>query len=96
MGVSDYKIKLADKTGAEYTYYIDPTTYYISKLDVKASVAGKDISNSSSFSNYKKTDFGYVIANTTATSNMGYDIVINYNKIEINKTIDPSIFAMPK
>jgi hypothetical protein len=96
MGVSDYKIKLADKTGAEYTYYIDPTTYYISKLDVKASVGGKDISNTSSFSNYKKTDFGYVIANTTATSNMGYDIVINYNKIEINKTIDPGIFAMPK
>jgi hypothetical protein len=96
MGVSDYKLKLTDKTGAEYTYYIDPTTYYISKLDVKATVAGKDISNTSSFSNYKKTDFGYVIANTTATSNMGYDIVINYNKVEINKTIDPGIFAMPK
>jgi hypothetical protein len=96
MGVSDYKLKLTDNNGSEFTYYIDPTTYYISKLDVKASVGGKDISNTSSFSNYKKTDLGYVIANTTATSNMGYDIVINYNKIEINKDIDPKIFAMPK
>ena len=96
MGVSDYKLKLADKSGAEYTYYIDPVTYYISKLDVKASVGGKDISNSSSYSNYKKTDFGYVMANTTATTNMGYDIVINYSKIQINKDIDPKIFAMPK
>jgi hypothetical protein len=96
LGVSDYKLKLADKTGTEYTYYIDPTTYYVSKLDVKSTEGGKDIVKSSSFSNYKKTDFGYVMANTTATSNMGYDIVINYNKIEINKPIDPKIFAMPK
>ncbi len=96
-GVSDYKIKLVDNNnGSEFTYYIDPTTYYISKLDVKATVSGKDVTNSSSFSNYKKTDFGYVVANTMATTNMGYDIVINYNKVEINKDIDPKIFAMPK
>jgi hypothetical protein len=95
-GVSDYKIKLVDQNGSEFIYYIDPKTYYISKLDVKGSVGGKDITNSSSFSNYKKTDFGYVIANTMATTNMGYDIVINYNKVELNKDIDPKIFAMPK
>jgi hypothetical protein len=95
-GVSTYKIKLADKNGSEFTYYIDPKTYLISKLDTKTSISGKDVTNTSSFSNYKKTDFGYVMANTIATSNMGYDIVINYNKIEINKEIDPKIFAMPK
>ncbi|SRR5579871_363427 len=93
-GVSTYKLKLTDKNGTEFTYFIDPATYYIVKLDTKASLAGKDISNSSSYSNYKKTDFGYVIAGTIATTNMGYDIVINYNKIEINKDIDPKVFAM--
>jgi hypothetical protein len=95
-GASTYKIKLADKNGSEFTYYIDPKTYYVLKADTKVTVGGKDISTSSSFSNYKKTDFGYVIANTMATSNMGYDIVINYSKVEINKDIDPKIFAMPK
>jgi hypothetical protein len=95
-GMSTYKIKLVDKAGSEFTYYIDPGTYYILKLDTKASLGGKDISNSSSYSNYKKTDFGYVMANTIATSNMGYDITINYVKVEINKNIDPKIFAMPK
>jgi len=94
--MSTYKIKLVDKAGSEFTYYIDPGTYYILKLDTKASLGGKDISNSSSYSNYKKTDFGYVMANTIATSNMGYDITINYVKVEINKNIDPKIFAMPK
>ncbi|HLX93345.1 MAG TPA: hypothetical protein VKR32_16790, partial [Puia sp.] len=82
--------------GDELTYYLDPNTYYILKLDTKATISGKDISNSSSYSNYKKTDFGYVLANTISTTNMGYDITINYNKIEINKEIDPKIFAMPK
>jgi hypothetical protein len=94
-GVSDYKIKLVDNNGGEFTYFIDPNTYYISRLDVKASIGGKDITNTSAFSNYKKTDFGFVMANTTATTNMGYDITINYSKIEVNKPIDPKIFAMP-
>ena len=77
-------------------YFIDPTTYYVLKVDAKVTVGGKEITSSSSFSNYKKTDFGFVVASTLNVTNMGYDVTINYTKIEVNKEIDPKIFLMPK
>ena len=94
-GVNAYKIKLS-QPGVEIDYLIDPTTYYVLKKDSKFSVDGKDNTSSRTYSNYKKTDMGYVVPNTLVVKNMGYDITINYKKVEINKDIDPNIFAMPK
>jgi hypothetical protein len=94
-GVNAYKIKLS-QPGTEIIYFIDPTTYYILKTDAKASVEGKDVSNTTTFSNYKKTDFGFVVPYTMGVTNMGYDVTINYSKVEINKDVDPKIFMMPK
>jgi hypothetical protein len=79
--VNAYKIKLS-KPDIEYTYYIDPSTYYILKVDSKTSSDGSDGNNSKSYSNYKKTDFGYVVPFTIMTNNMGYDVIINYTKVE--------------
>jgi hypothetical protein len=93
--VNTYKIKLS-KEGIERTYYIDPSTYYILKEDIKVTVNGKDAVGSTSYSNYKKTDFGLVAASTMDITNMGYDVTINYTKIEVNKEIDSKIFLMPK
>lgn len=93
--VNTYKIKLT-QPGVEMIYYIDPTTYYILKTDSKVSVDGKDVINTVTFSNYKKTDIGYVVPYTMGITNMGYDVTINYTKIDINKDVDPKIFMMPK
>lgn len=93
---SPYRIKLTNNEGSEFTYDIDPTTFYVLKLGTKATVGGKDILNSISYSDYKKTAFGYVMPRTTSTTNLGYDVVIKYTTIEINKEIDPKIFVMPK
>ncbi len=94
-GVSVYKLKLG-KTGVDIIYFIDPTTFYVLKKEVHVSVDGKNISRVTTFSNYKKTDFGYVAPFTTGINNMGYDVTLNYTKVEINKEIDPKIFAMPR
>ncbi|MBS1948313.1 MAG: hypothetical protein JST47_11145 [Bacteroidetes bacterium] len=94
--VSTYKIHLSDTSGIDITYYIDPTTYYILKSVAKGKFNGQDVTQTSTFSDYKKTDLGYAMANSISTSNMGYDIVITYTKVELNKDVDPGIFAMPK
>ena len=93
--VNTYKIKLS-QPGVEMVYFIDPTTYYILKTDSKISIEGKDVVNTVTFSNYKKTDIGYVVAYTMGVTNMGYDVTINYSKVDINKDVDPKIFMMPK
>ena len=94
-GVNTYKIQLS-QPGVSTMYYIDPTTYYVVKTDSKVSVNGADVSSSTTYSNYKKTDVGYVVATTLGVTNMGYDVTINYTKIDVNKDVDPKIFAMPK
>ena len=95
-GVSTYKIKLTDANGTDVTYYIDPKTYYISQAIVKGKMNGTDMETTSGFSDYKKTDAGYVLPYTTSTTTMGYDITINYTRVEVNKDVDPKIFMRPK
>lgn len=94
-GINAYKIKLS-KPDVEIIFFIDPATYYILKSDSKVIMDGKEITNTSTFSNYKKTDFGFVVPYTMGITTMGYEVTINYSKIEVNKEVDPKIFVMPK
>ncbi len=93
-GVNAYKIKLS-QPGISLIYYIDPTTYYILKTDTQVNVNGSDVSNTTTYSNYKKTDAGFVVPYTLGVTNMGYDVSINYTTVTVNKDVDPRIFAMP-
>lgn len=94
-GVEAIKLKLTNKEGKESLYFIDPTTYYVIKRESTNTVNGQDITAVATFSNFKKTDIGYVMPYTTVT-NQGFEITINVNKVEFNKEIDPKIFEMPK
>jgi hypothetical protein len=94
-GIDAYKVKLVMKDGTEFTYLIDPGTFYILKRTVR-SKSGQAI-KTEMFSDYRKTDAGIVLPFasefTVGPSATMYLIV---NKIDINKDIDPSIFEMPK
>lgn len=96
-GVNAYKLKLKTKEGVESTFWIDPTTYYIVKASNKSSINGQDFETFLAFTNYKKTDYGYVMpTNTELTLPQGISLNIINKKVEINKEIDPKLFEMQK
>jgi hypothetical protein len=92
-----YKIKITAKDNSTTTYFIDPATYYLKKAVKQGDMMGQSVEITISFSDYKKTDFGYVIANKIDTDMGGqFSFSATVNKVEINKEIDPKIFEMPK
>lgn len=94
--VNTYKVKLTRPNEVEMTLYFDSGTYYMVREDSRILDSSQDMTNSSTFSDFRKTDAGYVMPFVTNTSAMGYDIAINISKVEFNKEIDPSFFEMPK
>lgn len=94
-GVEAIKLKLTNKEGKETMFFVDPTTYYVIKRESTTSMNGQDMTATAVFSNFKKTDIGYVMPYTTV-SNQGFEITINVSKVEFNKPVDPKIFEMPK
>ncbi|MDQ2721669.1 MAG: hypothetical protein M3Z26_18210 [Bacteroidota bacterium] len=93
-GVNTYKIKLS-QPGIVVIYYIDPASYYVLKSDTQFKMNGTDMNSITTYSNYKKTDLGFIVPSTIGVTNMGYDVSINYTTITVNKDVDPKIFAMP-
>src|SRR5579862_7393231 len=65
--VNAYKIKLTSPDGIATNYYIDPTTYYLIKAVRHGNAMGQDVEISVTYSDFKKTDFGYTMANTIDT-----------------------------
>jgi hypothetical protein len=94
---NDYKLKVTSKDSVEVTVFIDATTYYMDKVIASASMMGQTMEVTSTFSNYKKGDMDLVFPYTVEISYGGqFNVATTIKKIEINKTIDPAIFVMPK
>jgi hypothetical protein len=95
--VSNYKIKLLAPDSSVTTFYIDPTTYYITKIVKATSMMGQDMTLTISLSNYQKTDIGFTIPYSTETSfGEQFTLAGTVKKVEFNKDVDPKIFDMPK
>lgn len=91
-GTECFKIKMIDKDGKETTYYLDPSNYFVIKETAKIKANGKEMENSSTYSNYKKTENGVFIAMNIGGGFGDMEIT----KIEINPKIDESIFKIAK
>ena len=92
---TDYKLKLT-ADGVNIYYYINTGTYLIDKTVNSLSVNGQDIEITTAFSDYKKTDVGYLMPFKQDVTYPQFTLAITHNKVEVNKTIDPAIFEMPK
>jgi hypothetical protein len=92
-----YKIKLTTKDNIESVYVIDASTYFVKSLAAKGKMQDQDVEITTSFSDYRKTDAGYVVPYAIDVDLGGqFTFSVAIKKVELNKTIDPAIFAMPK
>ena len=92
-----YKIKLTSKENVEAVYLIDSTSYLITSVTSKGKMQDQDVDITTKYSDYRKTELGYVIPYAIDVDFGGqFQLTIAVKKVELNKTIDPAIFAMPK
>ena len=95
-GQSNHKIHLFDQEGTDAVYYINPQTYLVSKTAKKAKLQGQDVTVTSDFSDYRKTDIGYTmayaVADTIATEPLQ---TTTYTAVEFNQDVDPKTFEIP-
>ena len=93
---NNYKIKLTSKEGVESTYLIDATTFLLTSVLSKAKMQDQEVDITTRLSDYRKTELGYVIPYAIDVDFGQFALSIAVKKVELNKTIDPAIFVMPK
>jgi hypothetical protein len=75
---------------------IDPTSFYITKSVIKSEIMGQPVDVTTTYSDYKKTDFGIMMAFAKNIDMGMFQLSSKLNKVEVNKEIDPNIFEMGK
>lgn len=92
---ADYKIKLTSAAGTG-TFYINKKTYYLDKTVTSATMAGQDMEITVKFGDYRKLDGGFVFPYSQTVVQPMATLNFTHKKVEVNKTIDPATFDMPK
>ena len=90
-----FKIKITGD-GTESYYFIDSKTYTLTKSIIKSEVMGQTVDVTTTYSDYKKTDFGVVVAYAKNVDMGMFQMSQKLDKIEVNKEIDAKIFDIPK
>lgn len=95
--VNAYKITMTDKNGEETTLYFDPSTFYLVQAVRSAEMMGQKMEITTTFSDFKKTDYGWVVPQTTEI-NMGgqFAITSKVKNVEVNTPVDAAVFEMKK
>ena len=90
-----FKLKLSDG-GSETYYFIDSKTYLLTKSIVKSEMMGQSVDVTTTYSDYKKTDFGIMLPYAKNIDMGMFQLSQKTDKAEVNKAIDMKIFEMPK
>lgn len=93
--INAYKVKLTDKDSNATTYYFDPATYYLIQEITSSQMMGQQVQMTRTFSDFKKTDYGWVVPQTMNIDMGQFAMSGKLKSIEVNKTIDPKVFDMP-
>jgi len=91
-----YSIKLTTKEKAEFTFVIDAKTFLLSSTASSVQMQGQPVTLTTYYSDYRKTDTGFLVPYGLSLDFGQFQLGISVKTIELNKTIDPAIFALPK
>jgi hypothetical protein len=92
-----YKIKITDRDNIATTYFIDPATYYLVQIIRPAQMMGQSMEVTTTYSDFKKSEYGWVMPYAAEINYGGqFSMASKANKVEINTTVDISIFEMKK
>jgi hypothetical protein len=94
--VNTYKVKLTNKDSSSTTYYFDPSNYYIVQLTKTVEMMGQPADLKVAFSDFKKTDSGWVMPQQIATDFGQFAMTAKIRKVDVNVPVDESIFQMSK
>ncbi|WP_121355536.1 outer membrane lipoprotein-sorting protein [Flavisolibacter nicotianae] len=94
--INAYKLKLIDKNGEEVTFFFDPATYYLIQTVRSAEMMGQKVEVTTTFSDFKKTDFGWVVPQTTEINMGQFAITSKLKNIEVNVPVDAAVFEIKK
>jgi hypothetical protein len=95
--VNAYKLKLTTSDNISTTYYFDPSTYYILQTKRSAEMMGQQVEVTATYSDYKKTDYGWLTPYTMDISfGEQFSMTAKVNKLEVNAPVDAAIFQMKK
>lgn len=91
-----YTIKVTTKEKAKFVFVLDAKTYLVKTMATDTQMQGQTVTVTTSYSDYRKTDTGFLVPYGIGLDLGQFQMSIAIKKVELNKTIDPAIFAMPK
>ena len=94
-GADVYLLKITKKDGDESQVYVSASTFFIVKTTGKLKANGQEIDTEVNFSNYKLVDGLYFPFTIETASPMGGMMTVDTLSVEVNPSIDASIFAKP-
>ena len=94
-GKTCYKIKIAKAGDPDFIYFIDATTYLISKVQTDIKANGSVITTDAVMEDYRKTPEGYTFPFSTTVTVQTGEIKSVVNKITVNPTVAPALFQKP-
>jgi hypothetical protein len=93
---ADYKVHLTNTVGTDVVYYINQKTFLVDKSDITASANGQTAVITTHYSDYRKTDAGLLVPYSMVLDQPQLSLTFTTKSVDVNKTIDPAIFDMPK
>jgi outer membrane lipoprotein-sorting protein len=95
-GADAFLLSVTKTSGETMQVYVSASTYFILKTTAKVKANGQEIDAETNYSNYKAVDGLYFPFTVEAASPMGGMMQIDTTGVELNASLDPSIFARPK